>query len=72
MTTNPPRLQINQAKLFEAVDHNSRQMALVLALIELITAERAQVNFAHPQINRDVDYYRSLFRDSFAIAEPQQ
>ena len=71
MTANPPStLQIDQAKLFSACNHDTRLMAIMLTTIELITGERVEVNFAHTQTVRAIQHEQQLLLDALGIAKP--
>ena len=73
MTAKPPStLPIDQAKLFEALNHDMRLMAIMLTTTELVTGERIEINFAHSQINRDITYYRGLLLEALGIAKPRE
>ena len=60
-------LKIDQAKLFAACNHDSRLMAVMLVMTELVSGERVEVNFAHPLTNEHVEYYRKLLLESLGI-----
>lgn len=59
---------INQPALFAACNHDARTIALVLALVELITNERIEVKVASPQTDGHVDHYRKQFLEALGIS----
>ena len=60
-------LQIDQEKLFAACNHDSRLMAIMLVVTELISGERVVVKFAHPITNGYVEHYRKQLLESLGI-----
>jgi hypothetical protein len=60
-------LKIDQGKLFAALDHNPHTMGLALALLEVITGDRVEVDFAAPNLNRDVAFNRDQILKALGI-----
>ena len=64
MTTT---IQIDQSKLFAALNHDKHAMAMILALLEVMGHERVEVNFGHAFNNRDVAFDRDQILKALGI-----
>jgi hypothetical protein len=61
-------LSIDQGKLFAACNHDTRLMALVLALTELTTGDRVEIKFASPQTDEYIRHYHRQFVEALGIS----
>jgi hypothetical protein len=60
-------LKIDQGALFAALNHDRHAMGLALALLEVMGHERVDIQFAHPNLNRDVRFHRDEFLRTLGV-----